>query len=89
MLRIEHLVGVPDLPERPAVALLLDDFEDLWTVVHALHERVVVDFSETPGKGDLLLGRDGLLAEKDHKMLEPGGLYFLERFIVQATQVDG
>ena len=28
------------------------------------------------------------VAEKDHKMLEPGGLYFPERFIIQGTQVD-
>ena len=57
-------------------------------LVHAFHERVMVDFAETPSKGDLLLGREGLVAEKDHKMLEPGGLYFPERFIIQGTQVD-
>src|SRR5262245_44407645 len=57
-------------------------------LVHAFHERVMVDFAETPSKGDLLLGRGGLVAEKDHKMLEPGGLYFPERFIIQLTQVD-
>src|SRR5215831_5851930 len=50
--------------------------------------RVIVDFAETLSKGDLLLGREGLVAEKDHKMLEPGGLYFPERFIIQGTQVD-
>ena len=86
--RIEHLVGVPDLPECSGVTLLLDDFEDLGMLVHAFHERVMVDFAETPSKGDLLLGREGLVAEKDHKMLEPGGLYFPERFIIQLTQVD-
>src|SRR5260370_41722211 len=85
---IEHLVGVPDLPERSGVALLLDDFEDLGMLVHAFHERVIVDFAETLGKGDLLLVRDSLAAQKDHKMLEPGGLYFFERFIVQDTQVE-
>jgi len=57
-------------------------------LVHAFHERVIVDFAETLSKGDLLLGREGLVAEKDHKMLEPGGLYFPERFIIQGTQVD-
>ena len=47
------------------------------------------DVPETLGKGDLLLGRDDLVAEEDDKMLEPGGLYFPECFIVQAAQVDG
>src|SRR5262245_41459862 len=57
-------------------------------LVHAFHEWVIVDFTETLSKGDLLLGRDGLVAEKDHKVLEPGGLYLPERFIIQRTQVD-
>ena len=57
-------------------------------LVHAFHERVIVDFTEALSKGDLLLGREGLVAEKDHKVLEPGGLYFPERFIIQGTQVD-
>ena len=57
-------------------------------LVHAFHERVIVDFTEALSKGDLLLGREGLVAEKNHKMLEPGGLYFPERFIIQRTQVD-
>jgi hypothetical protein len=47
-----------------------------------------VDFTEALSKGDLLLGREGLVAEKDHKVLEPGGLYLPERFIIQRTQVD-
>jgi hypothetical protein len=79
---------VPDLPECSGVTLLLDDFEDLGMLVHAFHERVIMDLAETFRKGDLLLGREGLVAEKDHKMLEPGGLYFPERFIIQGTQVD-
>jgi hypothetical protein len=45
----------------------------------------MVDFAKTPSKGDLLLGPEGLVAEKDHKMLEPRGLYFPERFIIQLT----
>src|SRR5262245_41406050 len=57
-------------------------------LVHSFHERVIVDFTEALSKGDLLLGREGLVAEKDHKMLEPGGLYFPERFIIEGTQVD-
>ncbi len=57
-------------------------------LVHAFHEGMIVDFAETLGEGDLLLGRDVLVAEKDHEMLEPGRLYFRERLIVQATQVD-
>src|SRR5262249_61762763 len=57
-------------------------------LVHAFHERVIVDFAKTLSKGDLPLGRGGLVAEKDHKMLEPCGLYFPERFIIQGTQVD-
>ena len=88
-LGVEHLVGVPDLAEGLRVTLFLDDFEDIGVVVHALHERVVVDFPETLGKGDLLLGRNGLAAEEDYKMLEPGGLYLLECLIVHAAQVDG
>ena len=38
-------------------------------LVHAFNERVIVDFAEKHSKGDLLLGREGLVAEKDHKML--------------------
>src|SRR5215467_6655647 len=57
-------------------------------LVHAFHERVIVDFTEALSKGDLLLGREGLVAEKDHKVLEPGGLYLSERFIIQRAQVD-
>src|SRR5262249_29704160 len=79
---------MPDLSEYSGVTLLLNDFEDLGMLVHAFHERVIVDFTEALSKGDLLLGREGLVAEKDHKMLEPGGLYFPERFIIQGTQVD-
>src|SRR5262245_11519584 len=67
----------------PGVTLLLNDFEDLGMLVHAFHERVIVDFTEALSKGDLLLGREGLVAEKDHKVLEPGGLYLPERFIIQ------
>src|SRR5262249_19231534 len=87
-LRIEHLVGVPDFSKCSGVTLLLNDFEDLGVLVHAFHERVIVDFAEALTKGDLLLGGEGLVPEKDHKMLEPGSLYFPERFIIQRTQVD-
>src|SRR5262249_16408613 len=78
----------PDLSECSGITLLLNDFEDLGMLVHAFHERVVVDFAETLRKGDLLLGREGLVAEKDHKVLEPGGPYLPERFIIQGTQAD-
>jgi hypothetical protein len=47
-----------------------------------------VDFTEALSKGYLLLGREGLVAEKNYKVLEPGGLYLPERFIIQLTQVD-
>ncbi len=57
-------------------------------LVHAFHERVIVDFAEALGEGDLLLGCQRLVAEKDHKMLEPSRLYFPERFIIQPIQVD-
>ena len=42
----------------------------------------------TARPGEFFGRREGLVAEKDHKMLEPGGLYFPERFIIQGTQVD-
>src|SRR5260370_10971922 len=87
-LRIEHLVGVPDLAERSGVALFLDDFEDLGMFVHAFHEGVMVDLAETLGKDDLLLWRDVLPAEKHHQMLEPGGRYFLERPVVHVAEID-
>ena len=48
----------------------------------------MVDVAETLGEGELLLGRDGLVAKEDHEMLEPGGLDLLERFIVQGAEVD-
>ena len=87
-LGIEHLVGVPDLAERLGVALLLDDLEDVGVLVHALHEGVMVDVAEALGEGELLLGRDRLLAEEDDEMLEPGRLDLLERRVVQLAEVD-
>src|SRR5262249_43612542 len=85
---IEDLVRVPCLSECSGVTLLFNDFEDLGMLVHAFHERVIVDFTEALSKGNLLLEREGLVSEKDHKVLEPGGLYLPERFIFQRTQVD-
>src|SRR5262249_55889099 len=70
------------------VALFLDDLEDVGVLLHALHEGVMVDLAEPLGEGDLLLGRDGLLAEEDDEVLEPGGLDLLERRIVQVGEVD-
>src|SRR5262245_54318786 len=57
-------------------------------LVHAFDERVVVHFAEPLSKSDLLIGGEELVEEKDHKMLEPGRIYFPERFIIQGTQVD-
>jgi hypothetical protein len=86
--RIEHLIGVPDLAECPGIAFLLDDLEDIRMLVHASHEGVMVDLAETPGECNLLLGRERLAAEEDHQMLEPGGFYFLESFIVKECEID-
>ena len=48
----------------------------------------MVDVAEALGEGELLLGRDRLLAEEDDEMLEPGRLDLLERRIVQLAEVD-
>jgi hypothetical protein len=78
---------VPDLAERLGVALFLEDFENLRVLLHALHERMMVDFAEALGKGDLLPGRDFLVAEEDDQVLEPGGLDFVEGLVVERPEI--
>jgi hypothetical protein len=75
-------------PNARVSPFLLDDLEDIRMLVHASHEGVMVDLAETPGECDLLLGRERLAAEEDHQMLEPGGFYFLESFIVKECEID-
>src|SRR5438132_1713173 len=85
--RLEHLVGVPDLAERLGVAFLLEDFENLRVPLHPLHKGMMVDVAEALGEGDLLLGRDFLVAEEHDEVLEPGGLDFVEGLLVEVAEV--
>ena len=57
-------------------------------LVHPLHEGMMVDVAEALGEGDLLLGRDLLVAEEDDEMLEPGRLDLLERLVIDLGEVD-
>ena len=79
---------MPGLAEGARIPLLLDDLEDIRILIHALDKGVVVDLAEPLGEGDLLLGRELLVAEEDDEMIEPGVIDLGERFIVDVCEID-
>ena len=93
--RVAH-VAVPVLAgaadaDRPAVLGHVGDDDDLRAAGHApaLAENVEFDLAEAAGEGDLLRGRDSLVAEEDDAMLVIGALDRGEgRIVERPGQID-
>src|SRR5258705_10413860 len=65
--------------------------DDLWAARHApsFAEDVELDLAKTVGEGDLLRGRDVLIAEEDHAVVIVGPLDRGERLVVDGFgQID-
>jgi hypothetical protein len=56
-------------------------------IVEALHEGMVVDRTEALGERDLFRGRQRLVAEEHHEVLEPSGFDLGKRRLVDAPQI--
>ena len=55
-------------------------------VRHPFHERVQMALTPPAGEGQLLFGRERLVAEEDHQMLEQSGAHFSQHVIGQVTR---
>ncbi len=65
-------VAVPDAAEVHAFVLQLLHFGDPRKPVEALQVRIVDRVAEAPGEGHELRGRERLVPEEEHEVLEPG-----------------
>lgn len=68
----EAHVGVPAAAKVYLLGGLLDDLEDLRVARHALHIGMDVERAPALAEGDVLVGREGLVAEEDDVVLEEG-----------------
>src|ERR1700745_4222132 len=77
--------------DRTAVLGHVGYDDDLWAARHApsFAEDVELDLAKTVGEGDLLRGRDVLIAEEDHAVVIVGPLDRGERLVVDGFgQID-
>src|SRR3984893_7265800 len=78
-------------PDRTAVLGHVGYDDDLRAVRHtpSFAEDVELDLAKTAGEGDVLRGRDVLIAEEDHAVVIVGPLDRGERLVVDGSgQID-
>jgi hypothetical protein len=84
------LAGATDT-DWPAVLCCVGNHYNFWAAGHApaLAEDVEFDLTKATGEGDLLWGRNSLVAEEDDGMRIKGPLDLTERRIVKGPgQID-
>ena len=60
----------------------------LRVIVHALHIGMEMDFTEAQREGELLVGRDVLIAQDNDLVAQPGIVDFVEDIVFERHQVD-
>jgi len=77
------VVGVPAATDVGLLLRLLPDFGDLRMAGHGLEEAVDVDLPEPLGEGDVLLGRQRLVAEEDDAVFVQRAAQFVDARLVE------
>ena len=83
------MVGVPAAADVGLLVRLLAHLGDHRIAVDRFEEAVDVDRAPALGEGDVLLGRDVLVAEEDDAIAVEGVAHFDKLFVAQApSEID-
>jgi hypothetical protein len=81
-------IGMPYAAKIFFFRRLLANLDDFRICRHALDEWVGADLAEAPGKGNLLPGRQDLIAKENDQMFQKSAVNFCVGFSFQMREID-